>query len=48
LRIQVSQGSAAIDLRWTFWSQLPPQYIWEFNSERIIKIGVHLPKLLQK
>jgi len=40
---------AATDLRWggRFYSSFF-QFIWECNSENIIKIGPYLPKLLQE
>ena len=51
LHIQVSQVSFMRQQTWgevVVLYHLPQQYIWEYNSERIIKIGLHLPKLLQK
>jgi len=46
LNIQLSQGSAATNLRGggKFYSSYV-RFISEYNSERIIKIGPHLPKL---
>jgi len=50
LNIQNSQGNAATDLGEVAddITAFYPQFIAKCNSERIIKIGLYLPQLLQK
>jgi len=42
-RVQQQIGGEVVDFNLAFF-----QFIWECNSENIIKIGPYLPKLLQK
>ena len=50
LDFQISQGSVATHLRWgvNLYNRSVEKFPVESNSERIVKIGVHLPKLWPK